>query len=110
MDIHITARKFTLHDKLKEHAIDAVKKLSKYFDGILRCNVTFSYERTSNSVKMVDISLHLFKHDIVVSEKSDDYYKSIDRAMLKLETRLSKIKSKVRDKDKKKVREVKGKE
>ena len=107
MDIHITARKFRLHDNLKSHAVEAVKKLSKYFDGILRCNVTFSYERTNNSVKIVDISLHLYGHDIVVSEKSDEFYKSIDQAIVKLEKRLTKIKSKTRDKDKKKLEKSK---
>jgi ribosomal subunit interface protein len=109
MDIHITARKFKLHENLKDHAIEGIKKLNKYFDGILRCNVTFSFERMSNSVKIVDVSLHLYGHDIVVSEKSDDFYKSIDQAIIKLEKRLSKVKSKAHSKDKHKAREVKGK-
>jgi ribosomal subunit interface protein len=109
MDIHITARKFRLHEDLKEHTIEEIKKINKHFDGILRCNVIFSYERTNNSLKIVDISLHLYGHDIVVSEKSDDFYKSVAQAVLKLETRLSKIKSKMREKNQKKVRIVKGK-
>lgn len=109
MDIHITARKFRIHPSLKEHATDAVKKLDNHFDGVLRCNVTLSFERTTNSVKIADISLHMFGQDIVATEKSDNYYKSIDLAVEKLERQLSKLKSKIRSKDKNKVRAVKGK-
>ncbi|MBU2472234.1 MAG: HPF/RaiA family ribosome-associated protein, partial [Bacteroidetes bacterium] len=42
--------------------------------------------------------------------KSDDFYKSIDQAILKLEKQLAKYKSKVREKDKITVRKIKGKE
>lgn len=110
MDIHITTRKFKIHPSIKEHAIEEVKKLNKYFDGILRCNVTLSYENVTNSTKIVDISLHMYRHDIVATHKSDDFYKSIDQAILKLEKQLAKYKSKVREKDKSAVRKIKGKE
>ncbi len=109
MDIHITARKIRLHSNVKEHAIKEINKLSNHFDGILRCNATFSQEGPDNNIKIVDMSLHLYKHDIVATEKSENFYKSIDQAVLKLERQLSKIKSKVREKNKKQVREFREK-
>lgn len=109
MDIHITTRKFTIHPSVKEHAMQEIKKLNKYFNGILRCNITLSYERAVNSSKIADISLHMYKHEIVSTHKSDDFYKSIDQAILKLEKQLAKYKSKVLKKDKITVRKIKGK-
>ncbi len=109
MEVHITARKVRLHSTVKEHAIEEINKLSNHFDGILRCNATFSLEGSDNNSKIVDMSLHLYRHDIVATEKSDNFFKSIDQAILKLEKQLSKIKSKVREKNKKQVREFKRK-
>lgn len=109
MDIHITARKIKLHPKVKEHIKGELNKLNHYFNGILRCNVILSQEGNNDQSKIVDISLHLYGHDIIATEKSDNFYKSIDQAILKLEKQLSKIKSKLQSKDKKKVRASKGK-
>lgn len=109
MDVHITARKIKLHPKIKEHAIAELNKLKHYYEGILRCNVILSQEGNSDQSKVVDISLHLYGHDIIASEKSDNFYKSIDNAVIKLEKQISKIKSKLQMKDKRKVRASKGK-
>ncbi len=109
MDIHITARQIKLHPKIKEHTIAELNKLNHYFNGILRCNVILRQEGTDDQSKIVDISLHIYGHDIVATEKSDNFFKSIDNAIIKLEKQLSKIKSKLQTKDKKKVRAVKGK-
>lgn len=109
MDIHITSRKIKLHPKIKEHAIEELNKLKHYYDGILRCNITLSQEGNDSQSKVVDVSLHLYGHDIVASDKSDNFYKSIDNAIIKLEKQISKIKSKLQTKDKKKVRASKGK-
>ncbi len=109
MEVHITARKVRLHSTVKEHAIEEINKLGNHFDGILRCNATFSLEGSDNNSKIVDMSLHLYGHDIVATEKSENFFKSIDQAILKLEKQLSKIKSKVRGKNKKQVREFKRK-
>lgn len=109
MDIHFTARKFKARDEIKSRAIEAVKNLEKYYDGILRCDIILSYERSTQSVKMAEINLRVFGSTLTAKERSEDFLKSIDLAIGKLERRLSKYKTKIMMKDKKQLRSVKEK-
>ena len=106
MNIKFTARRFRPHPDIKLHAIDSVKKLDKYYDGIVAANVILSYERATNSVKAAEINLHVFGAVLSAKEKSDDYFKSIDAAIEKLGVQLAKYKTKLRAKDKTKVRAI----
>ncbi|MBI5022247.1 MAG: ribosome-associated translation inhibitor RaiA [Ignavibacteriales bacterium] len=107
MEVHFTARKFKAHDTLKDHALNSVKALEKYYDGIMRGDVILSYERTANSLKSAEINLHVHGSILSAEEKSEDFDKSIELAIGKLERQLSKYKTKVRKKNKKTLRRVK---
>ncbi len=107
MDIHFTARKFKAHDTMKEHAVEAVKRLDKYYDGIMRSDIILSFERTTNSLKMAEINLRVQGTLLSAKEKSEDFYKSIDLAIEKLERQLAKHKTKIRTKNKTTLRRVK---
>ncbi|MBI4535214.1 MAG: ribosome-associated translation inhibitor RaiA [Ignavibacteriae bacterium] len=109
MDIQFTARRFRAHPEVKAHAIDEVRKLGKFYDGILSADIILSYERGTNSVKTAEVNLHVFGVVLSAREKSDDYYKSIDAATGKLSIQLKKYKSKLRAKDKNKVRSIQAK-
>lgn len=103
MAIHFTARHFRAHPSIKEHALRAGKKLEKFFDGIRRCDIILSYERPTNSVKTVEMNLHVDGAILTAVERSDDFQKSIDLALDKIERQLETYKSKLRAKDRKKV-------
>ncbi|MDI6767063.1 MAG: ribosome-associated translation inhibitor RaiA [Bacteroidota bacterium] len=107
MDIHFTARKFKAHDTIKEHAIESIKLLDKLYDGIVRCDIILSYEKSTNSQKIAEVTLHVQGTTLIAKEKSDDYHKSIELAVEKLERQLGKYKSKLRKKNKKTLRRVK---
>ena len=107
MDIHFTARRFRPQARLRNHAISEVKKLDKFYDGIVRCDVILSYEGAVKSDKIAEINLHVSGSMLTAKEKSDDYYKSIDLAVVKIERQLAKHKTKVRMKNKKTLRRVK---
>lgn len=109
MDIHFTARKFKAHDTIKDHAINAVKWLDKFYDGIVRSDIILSYERMTNSLKIVEINLHVHGTILTAREKTEEFHKSIDLAVEKLERQLSKYKMKIRMKNKKTLRRVKEK-
>lgn len=106
MHIKFTARHFRAHALIKEHAIDMVKKLDKFYDGIVTADIILSYERATKSVKAAEINLHVYGVVLNAKEKSDDYIKSIDAAVEKLTQQLTKYKTKLRAKDKGKVREI----
>ena len=109
MEIHFTARRFRAHPALKEHAVQAVKKLDRYFDDIRRCDIILSFDRPTNSVKKDELNLHVNRTILSVVESSDDFDKSIERALDTIERRLETYKSKLRAKDRKKVRQVHAK-
>jgi putative sigma-54 modulation protein len=107
MTIKFTARHFRPHPDIKEHALDAVKKLHRFYDGIVGTEVILSYERVTNSVKIAEINLKVYGTVLSATEKSDDFLKSIDAAVEKLGKQLSKYKTKLRAKDQGKVRAIK---
>ncbi len=109
MDIHFTARRFRAHAEIKDHAIGVVKKLDKFYDGIVSADIILSYERGSHSLKVAEVNLHVFGMILSAKQKSDDYIKSLDAVAEKLSIQLTKYKSKLRAKDKQKVRALQDK-
>jgi putative sigma-54 modulation protein len=107
MHIKFTARRFRARPELKEHAIAQVKKLDRFFDGIFNTNVILSFEGAEKNIKIAEINLHVHGSVLTAKEKSDDFRKSIDFAVEKLNMQLEKYKTKLRSKDKNKVRELK---
>jgi putative sigma-54 modulation protein len=107
MEVHFTARKFRARRDLREYALSSVKKLDKYFDGILRADLILSYERSSQSVKVAEVNLHVYGTLLAAKEKSEDFRKSLDLALEKVERQLAKYKTKLRMKNKKTLRRVK---
>lgn len=109
MEIHFTARHFRAHPTVKEHAIEAAQKLNRFYDGIRRCDIILSFDRPTNSVKKVEMNLHLNRTMLTALEGSEDFHKSIDLAVDKIERRLRAYKSKTRSKNRKKILRVKAK-
>ena len=107
MNIKFTARHFRPRANLKQHAVETVRRLGRFYDGIVSATVILSYERATNSVKTAEINLHVYGTILSAKEKSEDYAKSIDAAAEKLTLRLTKYKDKLRAKDKTKVRSIK---
>jgi putative sigma-54 modulation protein len=96
MDIQFTARHFKARESLKKYAIGEIERLTKFFDGVLSADIRLSFESTRNSLKTAEISLKVFGKHLVAVEKSDDFFKSIDFAVTKLERQLKKYKDKHR--------------
>jgi len=95
MNIHFTARRFKAHDSLRQHALDAVKKLDRIYDGVIDASIILSYERAYNSVKIAEIQVKVHGAVLTAVEKSDDFMKSIDAAVKKMERQLRKHKEKL---------------
>jgi putative sigma-54 modulation protein len=107
MEVTFTARRFRARPELKELAVDAVKKLDRFYDGIVSANIILSFERATNSKKAAEINLHVHGKVLSATASTDEYEKSVDAAVEKLMTQLSKYKTKLKSKDKAKVRSIK---
>ncbi len=94
MRVNITARHYKAPDRLKEYAESEVQKLTKYFDGIIECEIILDYEKT---IQVVEIAMKVHKQRLFVREKSKDIYKGLDLAVAKIERQLKKYKEKLKD-------------
>jgi putative sigma-54 modulation protein len=110
MEITITARHFKAHSTLREYAVDSLKKLEKYYDNIVTAEVILSYEKTANSLKSAEVLVSVHGALLKSIDKSDDFPKSIDAAVAKVERQLEKYKSKIREKKKTTIRKKQAKE
>ena len=70
--------------------------LKKYYDGIVTGNVVLRFEKSKDSVKIAEINLAVYGTKLVAIEKSENFYKSIDNAVEKMERQLLKYKGKRR--------------
>ena len=96
MNVQFTARHFKAHDGLKQYTLSQVATLKKYYDGIVNGNIVLRFEKTKDSLKIAEINLGVYGTNLVAIEKSEDFYKSIDNAVEKLERQLLKYKGKRR--------------
>jgi putative sigma-54 modulation protein len=107
MHIQITSRHFKVHDTIRDHVTTELEKLEKFFDNIISCDVVLYFERPQNSTKHCEMTLKVKGETLFAAADSDDFLKSIDMAVDKLERQLKKYKDKLREVDKKVVRESK---
>ena len=110
MNVKFTARRFKAHPDIRNHAVETVKKLDRYYDGIVHADIILSYERATKSVKTAEINLHVHGAVLSAREKTEDFIKSIDATGEKLAMRLAKYKTRLHAKDKQKVRAIKQQE
>ena len=107
MQIRFTARHYKAPDNIRDYVEKKVQRLDKYFDGIIDCDVILSYQKLD---QVAEFALNVQGQKLVVVEKSDDIYKSIDFGVDKLERQLKKYKNKLKERkgDKAPVVQVTG--
>ena len=110
MNIKITSRHFKPHVSLTTYAEEAIAELTHFYDGIIKAEVIFSFEKSRDSVKKAEISLTVYGNLLTGIGSSDVYEKSVDIAIAKIKTRLKKYKEKLHEKDRKVVRKIREKE
>jgi putative sigma-54 modulation protein len=110
MAVTVTSRHFKAHPSLVEYAEKAVEGLGRFYNGIIKGEVILEFERTHNSVKIAEIILSVFNARLTATHESDDFFKSIDGAVEKMETQVKKYKGRLHSKDRGTVRKVREKE
>jgi len=96
MRISLTARHYKASEKLKDFAHAEVRRLKKYYDGIIDCEIILDYEKPSKSLQIAEIAIKVYGQRLVAREKTEDIYKSIRQAVDKLERQVKKYKEKLR--------------
>ena len=102
MQITITARQFGLTKALRDTIEISCEKLSKYFDQIVNVHVTLNLQ---NSRSIADISLQASKFSLNAQAEAMDMYVAINEAVDNMEAQIKKLKDRVTDHQKKKLKE-----
>ena len=92
--VSITSRHFKAHETIQDYIKNEIENLAKYHEDILHADVIFSFEKSINSIKTCEIMLKLRDRIINARESTDDFVKSIDKAVDKVETQILKYKDK----------------
>jgi len=103
MQVTFTARHFKASEPLKTYAEKEVARLERYMDGIVGCEIILTQER---SQYIADITVKTRFARLTVKEITDDFFKSIDQAVDKLERQIKKQKKKFRNRDRERIGEV----
>lgn len=91
MRVTFTARHYKPSPRLKDYAENEAKKLEKIFDGIISCEIILDYQK---DIQIAELNVLVHGQKLVVIEKTDDIYKSIDTAVIKMERQITKYKEK----------------
>ncbi|HCA43509.1 MAG TPA: ribosome-associated translation inhibitor RaiA [Bacteroidetes bacterium] len=95
MKITITSRHFKAHETLTAEIESKLNDLSKYNEEILHADVILSYEKPTHSIKISEILVKLKDKLLTAKESDDDFSKSFDKALSKIENQLLKHKDKI---------------
>ena len=87
MNIKITSRHFTASEQLKELVNEKVKKIEKFNNEIISCNVILTKE---NNTENVEIIAHAKGHDFVSSENENIFERSLTNAVYKISNQIKK--------------------
>ncbi len=88
MNIEITSRHFRAPENLKNYTEKELHKIEKYFDRINNCQVILSHE---NNEYTTEINISIPQHILNVKETTSNVTKSVDNAVAKMITRITKI-------------------
>ena len=87
MNIEITSRHFTASDQLKELVNEKVKKIEKFNNEIISCNVVLTKEYNSENVEII---VHAKGHDFISSESENIFERSLTNAVYKISNQIKK--------------------
>ena len=91
MRINFTARHYKSSRRLKQYAENEIKRLEKFFDGIINCDVVLDFQK---EMQIAELKVTVYGQVLTVIEKTEDIYKSIDYAAIKMERQLKRYKQK----------------
>ena len=106
MKLKFTARHFKAPDRLKIYIEKKVKKLDKFYDGIMEAEVVCDWQKVN---QLVEIRVKVYGTTLIIKEKSPDMFQSVDMAVDKLENQMKKYKTKLhKHSHEKVVEEIEG--
>ncbi len=94
MEIRITSRHNKASQSLQDTITAELDKLERFSEKITSCHVILDTEHLDQTV---EISMHVFGHQVVATAKEENIGKAFDSALEKVERQLIKINQKIKD-------------
>ena len=94
MNLSITARGYKAPDRLKKYLTDKLDKKKKLYEDVIDIEIVLSYVKQT---QVAEFRLNLNHKALLITEKSDDIFKSIDQALDNSERQIKRYKEKRRD-------------
>ncbi len=100
MNLSITARGYKAPDRLKKYLTDKLDKKKRLYEDVIDTDIVLSYEKL---VQVAEFRIKLSNKVLLITEKSDDIFKSIDQALTNSERQIKKYKERRRGNKKDKI-------
>lgn len=91
MKVNFTSRHFKLHDTQQQQIQAKIEALEKHNHPIIHADVVLYYEKAVNSIKTCELHVKIKNKIFVSKETSEDFLKSTDKAVTRIESQLSKF-------------------
>ncbi len=95
MQVKVTARHFKAPKEFRDFVENEVRKLERYFDGVLNCHVILSRD---NGQEVAEIVAHSKRHQFTVVETGPKMNRAVAVAIDKLRTQLQRYKDRLIEK------------
>jgi putative sigma-54 modulation protein len=95
MQIQMTARHFDASPALRTRVVNRMKKLERYYDGIVDANVVL----TRKPEKGAEISLNVFRQTLTAKTTASSHEDAVDNAVERLRRQLLRYKAKLKSVD-----------
>jgi putative sigma-54 modulation protein len=92
MNIEFTARHFHAPDEVREYAEEEVLRINRVFDRAVNCHIILEHEHNEY---ITELNLLMPQFSLNVKETSVNVKESIDKAVDKMMTRVTKAKEKM---------------
>lgn len=111
MIINIKATGIDMTDSIKQYVEDKAEMLTKYFENIQKIEAIVgmdNHHHNKGKIYYAEFNVHIPGKNLNMKKEAEDLYKAIDKVKDHLKVEFEKIKGKMRDLDKKNLREQKG--
>lgn len=96
MNINFTGHNVEITSAIKEMTLKKFEKIQHHFDHITNTHIIFTVNKT-RQIHATEIILHVPGEELVAKAESNDMYKALDEALLKLDRQIKKHKEKQKD-------------
>lgn len=94
MNVSFTARHFDASKRLHDHSLQAVNKLTKFYDGILDCDIIMQPTKDHDEPQSAELTVKVARDLLQASEKAPTYEQALNKAIDNMSRQLKKYKNK----------------